>query len=162
MVVKEIVDAGIPVEVYGEGWEQLNCERKDLLHCHPSVDYREMLDVFADAQIVINVMPWAKAGFHDRTACGMLNGALVFSDETSYMREERLDGNKLILYTLDAIREVPGKIAYYLKHLDEAERIAQNGYQWAKENHTWENRAQQFMEIFEQYQSNVDEKAGGA
>lgn len=159
MVVKEIVDAGIPVEVYGEGWEQLNCERKDLLHCHPSVDYREMLDVFADAQIVINVMPWAKAGFHDRTACGMLNGALVFSDETSYMREERLDGNKLILYTLDAIQEVPGKIAYYLKHLDEAERIAQSGYQWAKKNHTWQNRAQQFVEIFERYQSNVDEKA---
>ena len=149
MVVKQLVDAGIPVEVYGDGWEKLECDRKELLHCHAPVDYREMLDVFADAKIVLNVMPWAKAGFHDRIACGMLNGALVVSDETTYMREEQLDGNRAVLYSLDSLKEVPEKVMYYLKHLDEAERIAQSGYEWAKENHTWRNRAEQLYQIFE-------------
>jgi glycosyltransferase involved in cell wall biosynthesis len=155
MVIKQLVESGIPVEVYGENWELLDCGRKEMLHCHPPVDYREMLDVFADAQIVINVMPWAKNGFHDRIACGMLNGAMVISDETSYMREEGLDGEKLALYSLDRIEQLPDKVAYYLEHLDEAERIAKQGYAWAKERHTWRNRAEQFIEFFEKMDSDV-------
>lgn len=151
--IKMLVEAGIPVEVYGEGWEQLDCDRKELLHCHASLDYREMLNVFADAKIVINVMPWAKAGFHDRIACGMLNGALVVSDETRYMREEHLNEDKLILYSLQELQEMPQKVAYYLEHLDEAAGIAQRGYQWARENHTWKNRAEQFLRIFQKYQN---------
>ncbi len=156
--IKLLLEAGIPVEVYGEGWEQLDCNRKELLHCHAPLDYREMLDVFADAKIVINVMPWAKAGFHDRIACGMLNGALVVSDETRYMREEHLHEDKLILYSLQEIQEMPQKVAYYLEHLDEAAGIAQKGYQWARENHTWKNRAEQFLRIFQRYQDE-DSKA---
>ncbi len=149
MIIKQILEAGIPVEIYGNNWEQLDCNRKDLLHCHAPIDYREMPDVFADAQIVINVMPWAKAGFHDRIACAMLNGAMVISDETAYMKEQALDGNRLVVYSLQALYEVPQKVAYYLEHLDEAKTIAQNGYEWAKENHTWRNRAEQFLRIFD-------------
>lgn len=148
MVVKQVIESGIPVEVYGDGWEELDCSRKDLLHCHAPIDYREMLDVFADAQMVLNVMPWAKAGFHDRIACAMLNGALVISDETAYMRKQQLDGEKLVLYSLNALTALPEKVAYYLEHVDEAEKIARNGYEWAKENHTWENRADQFRQLF--------------
>ncbi len=157
MVIKQLVDAGIPVEIYGSGnWEQLNCTRKDLLHCHPPVNYREMLDIYADAQIVINTSPWNKVEMNDRPVCGLLNGALVVSDETRYFREANLEEEKLILFSLKALQEVPSKVIYYLEHLDEAERIAQNGYKWAKENHTWGNRAEQFLELFKKYR-NVNE-----
>lgn len=148
-VISQIVDAGIPVEIYGDGWEQLNCTRKDLLHCHKPVDYQEMLDIFANARLVINVMPWVKAGFHDRAACAMLNGAMVISDETSYMKEVNAEEEKFALYRLDALAELPGKIAYYLEHPDRTKEIAQNGYIWAKKYHTWENRAIQLSKIFE-------------
>lgn len=158
-VIKQIVEAGIPIEIYGYGWEQLDCTRRELLHCHAPVDYHKMLDVFADAQIVLNVMPWVKTGFHDRIACGMLNGALVVSDETRYMREEHLDEDKLILYSLQELQEMPQKVAYYLEHLDEAASIAQKGYQWARENHTWKNRAEQFLRIFQKYQDEGNKAA---
>ncbi|MCM1157887.1 MAG: glycosyltransferase [Bacteroidales bacterium] len=160
MAVKQIVESGIPVEVYGDGWEKLDCSRKDLLHCHAPIDYREMPDVFADAQIVINVMPWAKAGFHDRIACAMLNGALVISDETAYMREQQLDGEKLALYSLNTLADLPQKAAYYLEHLDEAEKIARNGYEWAKENHTWRARAEQLRRLFERGESQIIKNGG--
>lgn len=49
---------------------------------------------------------------------------MVISDETRYLKE---------------------------KNLDEAASIAQKGYQWARENHTWKNRANQLLQIFEKY-----------
>lgn len=153
MVVKQLVDAGISVEIYGNGWDKFDCDRKEFLHCNESIDFQETLDVFADSKIVINVMAWARAGFHDRVACAMLNGALVLTDETSYMREQQLDGEKLVTYSLSELQEIPQKVVYYLEHLDEAARIAKNGYEWAKENHTWEKCAEKFLEIFEKGQS---------
>lgn len=147
--VKAIVQAGIPIEVYGTGWEQLDCPHRELLHCHPPVDYREFLDVLADAKMVLNVLPWAKAGFHDRIACTMLNGAVSVSDESTYLKRELKDGKEIVLYSLKELHRLPERIRYYLEREQEAAQIAAAGYAYAKKRHTWENRAMQVLQMME-------------
>ncbi|MGN0153921.1 MAG: glycosyltransferase [Lachnospiraceae bacterium] len=150
-VIGILLGAGIPVEVYGSGWEYFQCANKELLSCHEDIDYMDMLNVFSDSKIVLNIMPWAKNGFHDRIACSMLNGALSVSDATSYLIDNHLDSDKMLVYSLKELNSLPERIQYYLNHLEEAEEIARNGYNWAKENHLWSNRAEQLLQIFGGY-----------
>lgn len=155
--VKVIVEAGISIEVYGNGWEQMECGNRELLHCHPPIDYREFLDVLADAKFVLNVLPWAKAGFHDRIACTMLNGAVSISDESTYLKKELQDGREIVLYSLNELSCLPERIRYYMEQEEEAECIAAAGYAYAKQKHTWKHRAKQVLKWMEQNQKRENE-----
>lgn len=148
-VIKNLLAAGISIHVYGDGWENLVCKNRDLLCCHPAIDYMEMLDVFSDAKIVLNVMPWAKNGFHDRIACAMLNGALAVSDSSSYMEEQELDEQKMLLFSLTNMNMLPMKVKYFLESPEEAKKIAKEGQAWARKYHTWKVRASELIDFFE-------------
>lgn len=157
-VIRSLVESGIEVDVYGNGWENLFCNHKELLHCHPPVDYREFLDILADAKIAINVLPWAKAGFHDRIACTMLNGAVSVSDSSLYLKRELTDGEEICMYSLEDIRDGGKQLSSIVKELLEdekrAEQIAANGYAYAKSKHTWYHRAEQFVELVDSSKTN--------
>lgn len=147
-LIKKLLDAEIEVEVYGNGWENLEHKNKELLHCNGEIPYERMNEVYGDTKILLNVMPWAKNGFHDRIANGMLNGALVISDDTTYLSECNRIEKKCELFLLEEISSVSKKVQYYLNNEKEAEKIARNGYLWAKENHQWKDRAYKLLEFF--------------
>ena len=61
-----------------------------------------------------------------------------------YMREE-FDGDMgdMLLFDLEEIALIPDKIKFLLGHPQVAQQIADNGYQKAKEKHTWKKRAKE-------------------
>lgn len=140
--VRILVENGIRVTAYGTGWDQ--CEWSG----NPYLDYRgkvlapQILPLMNDAKIVLNTMTWFKAGTHDRVLNGMLAKAVVLTDDSSYMRREFADGRELSMFSLTDIASLPGRVFSLFGHIDEAQELAERGYQAAKENHTWKSRAE--------------------
>ncbi|MFP3153481.1 glycosyltransferase [Lachnospiraceae bacterium ZAX-1] len=146
-VVKILADNDIQCHVYGEGWEFLDCKQENLI-IHGRVAFLESIRLMADARIVLNVMPWFKDGVHDRVYTAMLNKSVCLTDSSKFMDETLKDGEHVIMYSLDALEELPKKVRYYLDHIDVLEKISQTGYQYADGNEDWTSRAKLLESIF--------------
>ena len=97
----------------------------------------------------LNVLPWAKDGFHDRIATSMLNGCICITDTSTYIEAENLPGDKLIAYHLNEEDEMVHMVKESMASEKKAEEMARKGQEYALENHTWENRAAQFLKMME-------------
>lgn len=140
--VRILVESGIRVTAYGTGWNQ--CDWSD----NPYLDYRgkvlapEILPLMNNAKVVLNTMTWFKAGAHDRIFNGMLAGAAVVTDDSTYLRREFRDGEELMMFSLKELGTLPERVFALFGHMEEAQRMAECGYHAAKENHTWKSRAE--------------------
>ncbi|MFP3153763.1 glycosyltransferase [Lachnospiraceae bacterium ZAX-1] len=147
-VLKMLADNDIKVHVYGTGWEDLDCKQKNLV-IHELVSFQESIRLMADARISLNVMPWFKDGAHERVYTAMLNKSVCLTDYSKYLDETLTDGENVIMYSLDALEDLPQKVKYYLDHPKVLEEIAQKGYEYAEGAQDWTNRARWMAEIIE-------------
>lgn len=147
-VVKSLVDGGVQVHVYGEGWEYLECRQENLI-LHGRIPFDETIPLTADAKIVLNVMPWFKAGAHDRVYTAMLNQCVCLTDSSEYMDRQLLDGKNALLYSLTHLEELPKKVKHYMEQPDKLAEIARQGYEDADGVQTWQYRAKQLADIIE-------------
>jgi spore maturation protein CgeB len=140
--VRLLVESGIRVTVFGEGWDK--CEWSG----NPYLDYRgkvlapEILPIMNDSKIVLNTMTWFKAGAHDRIFNGMLSRATVVTDDSEYIRREFADGRELSLFELRDIAGLPEKVFDLFGHISRTQEMADCGYEAAKAHHTWAARAE--------------------
>lgn len=146
-VVRTIVEAGIAVDVYGDGWEDMEVENKSCLRVHDKVDFRESLEIVADSRISLNVMPWFKNGSHDRVFSAMLCGAVCLTDESGYLTEECRDGGELVFYRLGHMEELPGRIRRILTDGQMGQEVSAEGRKLAEKKHTWAARGQQLLQL---------------
>lgn len=102
----------------------------------------QILPLMNDAKIVLNTMTWFKAGAHDRIFNGMLAGAAVVTDDSSYLQREFTDGRELVMFSLKEMKSLPERVFELFGHMQSAQQMADRGYQAAKEKHTWKNRAE--------------------
>ena len=139
--VKTLVDAGIPVHVYGAGWETLEVNKKDLLYIHDMTDSRECLERIRQSKISLNVMPWFKRGAHDRVFNSMLNGAVCVTDKSEYLKNELFDFEDVVYYDLEKMEMLTDRVKVLLNDRQLWENIQRQGYKKAVEKHTWAQRA---------------------
>ena len=147
-VIRTLANHDVHVHVYGEGWEFLDCKQENLT-IHGRIPFDETIPLIADAKIVLNVMPWFKSGVHDRVYSAMLNHSVCLTDSSEYIERTVKDGENVLLYSLDDLEELPEKINWYLEHPKELEQIAKNGFAYAKNTQTWQQRAGQLIAIME-------------
>lgn len=147
-IVKTLADHDIKLHVYGEGWERLDCKQENLT-VHSRIPFNETIPLMADSKIVLNVMPWFKAGVHDRVFSAMLNESVCLTDSSEYMDHFLADGKNSILFSLDQIDELPDKLHFYLQNPKLLKEIASQGYEYAKNTQTWQARANQLIKIAE-------------
>ncbi|MCR4604897.1 MAG: glycosyltransferase [Eubacterium sp.] len=139
--VRTLVDAGIPVSVYGAGWETLEVNRKDCLIIHDMTDSLTCLERIKEAKISLNVMPWFKRGAHDRVFNSMLNGAVCVTDRSEYLDEVLSDCEDVIFYDIGKLETLPDKVRQVLSNRELWEHIQREGYNNASKNHSWAKRA---------------------
>lgn len=148
-VIRTLVDAGIPVEVVGNGWEKLKCNHPELLKIHAQTDTRTCLELMQRAQISLNVMPEFKNGAHDRVFSSILNGAVSVSDDSIYLREILPEGNGICYYDRNCLEKLPERIRELLESPDKRHQIVTKGYEKIRDRHTWKNRAEQLISWIE-------------
>ena len=146
--VRILVESGITVTAYGVGWDQCEWSHSPYLKYGGKVLAPEILPLMNDSKIVLNTMTWFKAGAHDRIFNGMLAGAGVVTDDSTYLQRECTDGKELVLFKRKEIAMLPERIYDLFGHMDKLQEMAECGYSFAKERHTWKNRAEYIVECF--------------
>lgn len=144
-VIDTLTGAGIVVNVFGDGWEDVKISNRKNLVIHKPVTYMESVKVMQDSKIGLNVMPWFKRGFHDRIATAALNGCVCVTDTSTYIRSKYIDGQDIIYYDLNKLGGLPDKIKRILGDPYHAQVIAGNGRRKSLEYDTWKNRAADFI-----------------
>ena len=143
--VRILVENGIPVTVYGAGWEQCEWTNNPNLTLAGKISASAIPVIMNDAKIVLNTMTWFKTGAHDRIFNGMLAGAVVVSDESIYLHNHFTSGQELELFKLPEIRNLPHLVNALLEQPERAQSIADCGYHCAKSNHMWINRIEEVI-----------------
>ena len=148
--VQVLADAGLKVAVYGGEWEELPCKHPENIINGKGVNSEVCLQKISEAKISLNVMPWFKDGAHDRVFNTLLNGALLVSDDSIYLREILRDGENCILFNLENIEQMPERVKALLADEDRMQPMVDRGYEMAKRSHTWAHRADFLSDLMEE------------
>lgn len=146
--VRLLAEAGYQVHVFGNGWEELQCSKKENIIIGGSLDSLGCLQKISDGKISLNVMPWFKEGAHDRIFNSMLNGAVCLTDSSHYLDQFLKDGSNAAVYSLQEIEKLPDIVGALLKDEKKMQEIADAGFEMAKMQHTWEDRTMQIIDFF--------------
>jgi glycosyltransferase involved in cell wall biosynthesis len=153
-VVKSLVEAGISVHVYGNGWEECPWSDNPNFIYGGKVKPQKILEFMQDSKIVLSTMTWFKDGTHVRVFDGMLAGAVTVSDTSLFMKEEfcykvaadETDQRELLMFELNQIDQLPDMVHDLLDDLDTAQSIALRGNKRAKKEYTWRCRAHELAD----------------
>ena len=132
--VKVLVDAGIQVDVFGKGWDELTCEHPENMILHPQTTSEECLKAIAASKISLNVMPWFKDGAHDRVFNSILNDTVSVTDTSKYLCEELKEGQGVCYYDLAHMEKLPELVRDLLADDARREEIVRAGILWWKKN----------------------------
>ncbi len=144
-VVKTLVDAGIHVDVFGDGWDKLDCEKPEYMHIHPQTTSVVCLQEIRKGKVSLNVMPWFKDGAHDRVFNSILNGTVCVTDKSKYLCEELQNDDGVCYYDLENLEELPEKVNLLLENEKERKQRVEKGLEQVIVHHTWEARAMQII-----------------
>lgn len=148
-VIKVLIRAGIKVEVFGENWFEFESDDKQNLVIHGDVNETERSEVMSTAKIVLNIMPCSKHGCNDIIFTTMLSGAVCVTNLSTYIENEFSDNENIITYDFEQLSNLPELIRNLQKDDVNAERIANAGYERAKEKHTWKNRIKEIIRVID-------------
>lgn len=148
--VQVLVDSGLKVGVYGDGWEELECAHPENIINGHGVDSAKCLQMIQLSKCSLNVMPWFKDGAHDRVFNTLLNGSLLITDTSVYLEEILHHGQDCILYDLNTIERMPEHVKEMLDNPKKLQDVIDRGYALAEKDHTWAARADEMARYIEQ------------
>ncbi len=153
-LIRNIKDAH--VHVFGDlstdnavgvlGWPQYLASQHNVT-VHASVPFEEGLQILRKSKLCLNSMPFFKNGSHERVFDGLAAGAVPVTTDNTFFREYFDEDQDLIYYQMNNRGAVNDKINDLLG--DESKRldIAQRGRALVMENHTWDVRVNEMLEV---------------
>ena len=147
-VVKTLVDHGFRVHCFGSGWDQLDCHHPENIVNGNVLDSLGCLQQISRSRLSLNVMPWFKAGTHDRIFNILLQHSLPLTDSSSWIAENFTDGVDIQLYDLKALDRLPHITRQLLSDPVRTWEMIEKGYEKAAEQFTWKQCAEQILRVF--------------
>ena len=148
-LIGTILEAGIPLTVLGNGWDEYETSYRRYLTVREPVGYSLSLEMILHAKMLLNILPNFKGGIHDRVLSAMINRSISVTDTSTYLKREFTDGRDLIFYELNHMDALPGRITEILENPDLGNQISEQGYQKAANGFTWDVRMEEFLKILE-------------
>ncbi len=155
-VVTVLAEAGFELYLLGRGWE--NHPSSELPNVHridDRIPYGDTLAYMADAKINLNVMPWFKAGTHDRIFNTLLQHSVPLTDSSLWLDQNFTDGVDIALYDLKHLERLPDIVRRLLTDTELAERIIQNGYEKVAANLTWSHCTDWLLEALDEVNDGI-------
>ncbi len=134
------------LHIFGNGWDRINEESSNRAILHEPLPYSEMIKLYEDSKIVLNVMSHYKNAILDRIPSAMLSGACVLSESTDYLART-VPGDAIYFYDTDRPYEVPGMITDMLVHPERLFGTAQKGHEYAVGSLKWDNTAEKLIGV---------------
>ncbi|MBO6216009.1 MAG: glycosyltransferase [Lachnospiraceae bacterium] len=120
-------------------------ERLQRIKIHPYVDYYDtMPGVFASSRINLNIsLKCIRSGIPLRVFDILSCGGFLMTNYQSELYEYFTPGEELVVY--GSTEEIPALCDYYLRHEDERLRIAKNGLERIKNDHSVKSRISKIL-----------------
>lgn len=157
-LVAELLRNGIALDIFGDGWEVADLPHGAKLH--GAIAYEGMLQVMAEAKVVVNDEAVFNDGAHDRVFTAMLNGAVVVSEYSAYLAEEFVQNRDIFMFGWQDIGEQLQVIPHLLSDDGYREGIVCSAYGRTINRHTWRHRAERLLEAAELTKFSRDMRAG--
>lgn len=161
LIIRALTDMDFKVAVVGDGFDLMQIKKRDNLINLGYGDTRKCLNYISQAKISLNVMPWFKAGAHDRIFTSMLNGAVLLTDSSEYLEENILNDSNSIRYDLETLRkyetsgfdirlleDLKSELEDYLTDNEKLSKMANTAYSFAKNRHDWRARAKEIEKVY--------------
>ena len=146
-IVTALAEAGFELYLLGRGWENHpSAGRSHVHHIADRIPYQDTLSYMADARINLNVMPWFKAGTHDRIFNTLLQHSVPLTDPSLWLTQNFTDGEDIAFYDLDHPKQLPAIVSRLLTDTERSEAIIQRGYKKTASNLTWSHCADWILE----------------
>lgn len=155
-VIEHLLREGFELHVYGESWKNSPLVKYENMICHPAVSVEESMRVWQDSKISLNIMSWHKGGFTERIANMLLCKTAVVSDRSDYLAEHFTDGGDIVLFDLEHLDELGGRIRELLSDDRRRQAIAERGYQAALRDHTWKKRTEEFLALLKRVEEETE------
>ncbi len=140
-LVEVLVENGIDVEVYGNGWTDPKLTENPHFKFGGLISQDECIVKMQNSRFILNSMPWFKDGTHDRIYNAMLAKGLCVTDKSKYLCEEFTDGRDIIFYDLENMDELASLIRKYEENPEPVQLMIETAYDKAVLKHSWVNRA---------------------
>lgn len=146
-VLDELLKAGIPVTVIGEGWDGYHCADEHSLKRERALPFGLSFERIAKSHVLLNISPIFNRGMHDRIPAGMANRSVVLTDVNPYLAEKFNDNRDICFYSLERRESVVEQAEKLITDADLRTGIAEQAYHVYEEKHTWKNRAEQILRL---------------
>ncbi|MCI8299952.1 MAG: glycosyltransferase family 1 protein [Lachnospiraceae bacterium] len=147
-VIQVLAEAGFDLWLLGRGWENHPSAGYANVHrINDRIPFAETLPCMADAKINLNVMPWFKAGTHDRIFNILLQHSLPLTDTSSWIDEHFAAGEEIAIYDLEHLENLPQIVEGLLNDERRASQMIEKGYEKTKRNYTWKNCVDQIFSV---------------
>ena len=124
-------------------------ERRGITVFSPNIwDPKKLNQIFNESRIVLNIHLSDLLNTETRIAEVMGSGSFLLSEKIS-SPDLLTEGKHYVNYSPCNTDELVEKIIYYLSHETEREEIANEGYRYIHEHHTYEKRIETFLDSIE-------------
>ncbi len=153
-LIRSIKD--VKIDIFGSpsstmDWKTQLKEQKNVT-VHAAVPYDQALEIMQKSKILLNSCAWLKYGVHERVLAGLASGALVFTEDNPYLREQGFsDGTNIAFYRYNELDKVNAAINRYLKNEDLRKKTAAAGRDQVLRHHTWDHRAATLLREIEPF-----------
>lgn len=149
-VIRTLLDAHIPVHIFGTTWKESKLAEHPLLTIHEDVTPEESLAVMGDSKISLNIMAWHKGGFTERMANCMEQGSVLLTDQTTYDDGELKDKKNICMFHLGHLEALPDQIQELLSHEAKWNEISAAGRAYVAHTQSGKVRVQQLIDLIDQ------------
>lgn len=148
--IRTLANNGIKVHCVGMDWDKLEVNKpENVIHTGRALTSVECARAMNDSRISFNIMPWFKAGAHDRIFTSMLAGCATVTDGSEYLNQiltPWYDHAPFELGNDDSLLNAFDKL---LSDESYTQEVANCGRHFVKKNnHTWESYAKSLNEIY--------------
>lgn len=140
-LIKSLKDVNL--HIYGNGsqqWKKLLVNQPNAA-VHDPVEYEQALKLMQQSKIVLSSRASLRRGMHERVLAGIACGALVVSNENSYMKEIFPNEEGVVFYRPKQWDQVYSSIHGYLSNPEKRFAKVASGRKIIKEGYTWDHCA---------------------
>lgn len=130
-LVKKLGESELEVVVIGDTSEYSKLNKSGRLIIKDKLDYQELLDLFNDCKMLVNMTGHLLNGVTERILSAMINGVVVVTERDKFAIEHFSDKEDIILYNLNKFQDTIKDIKWYLNNIQKLSEISRKGQELA-------------------------------
>lgn len=147
-VITALAEEGMTIDIFGNGWENSPLANYPNVRLHKPVNYWQTQELMRQSKIVLSFQALLRDGTHERVFAGMAANSVVVTNETPYLKELFQSEKELIFYNFNDLGLMVQNVRNLLHDEQRREAISDAAWQAIIGNHTFNQRAQQIVDIF--------------